>query len=208
MTMTMNLSLAAGENDTIFHPSVRVGVDVSGFARQIIEPEVFPIGVSVDFEWRENLFAVAEAGMLRVEVEKETHQYTADGFFGRAGADFNLLQYITGPVNDAVLVSLRYGYSRTRQEAPFIMIPDEYWGDHQTAIEGDIYQAHWIEAGIGLKTEILRNFYIGWSLRGKILLNATSEPEMDPYYVGGFGGSGSNTAMTLHYSLYYRFPFR
>ena len=208
MITTMNLSLAASDNDTIFHPSVRVGVDVSGFARQIIEPEVLPVEVSVDFEWKENLFAVVEAGMLAVKVEKETHQYTADGYFGRAGADFNLLQYITGPTNDAVLLSLRYGYSRIRQEAPFIMIPDDYWGNHETSIDRDVYQAHWLEAGIGLKTEVLRNFFIGWSLRGKVLLNATSEPAMDPYYVGGYGSSGGNTAMTLHYSLSYRFPFR
>ncbi len=208
MITAMNLSLAASENDTIFHPALRIGVDVSGFARQIIEPEVFPIEVSVDFEWRENLFAVVEGGMLTANMERETHQYTADGFFGRAGADYNLLQLITDPSNDAILVSLRYGYSRFRQEAPLIIIPDGYWGDHQTSVDADTYQAHWMEAGIGLKTEVFRNFFIGWSLRGKILLSATSEPEMDPYYVGGYGSSGGNTAMTLHYSLYYRFPIR
>ncbi len=208
MIMAINLSLAASENDTIFHPALRIGVDVSGFARQIIEPEVFPIEVSVDFEWRENFFAVAEAGMLTVNMERETHQYTADGFFGRAGADYNLLQHITDPSNDVILVSLRYGYSRFRQEAPLVIIPDEYWGDHQTAVDEDIYQAHWMEAGIGLKTEVFHNLFFGWSLRGKILLSGTSYPEMDPYYVGGYGSSDNNTAMTLHYSLYYRFPIR
>lgn len=208
MTTAMNLSLAASENDTIFHPALRFGVDVSGFARQIIEPEVSPLEVSADFEWKENFFAVAEAGMFTVNMEKETHRYKADGYFGRAGADFNLLHYITAPSNDAILVSLRYGYSRSRQEAPLVIIPDDYWGDHRTAVDADIYHAHWLEAGIGLKAEILRNFFIGWSLRGKILLSGTSDPEMDPYYVGGYGGSGGNTAMTLHYSLYYRFPIR
>ncbi|MFP4064255.1 MAG: DUF6048 family protein [Bacteroidales bacterium] len=208
MVTAMNLSLAASENDTIFHPALRFGVDVSGFARQIIEPEVFPIEASVDFEWKENFFAVAEAGMSTVNMEKDTHRYIADGYFGRAGADFNLLHYITAPSNDVILVSLRYGYSRSRQEAPLVIISDNYWGDHQTAVDADIYQAHWIEAGIGLKTEIFRSLFIGWSLRGKILLSDTSDPEMDPFYVGGYGGSGSATAMTLHYSLYYRFPIR
>ncbi len=198
----------AAENDTLFTPSVRLGVDLSGFARHMVEPETLTGEVSLDVEWRKSHFAVIEAGLLQVDVEQETHRYQADGYFIRMGADFNILERNPEYPNDLLLASIRYGYSNLTHESPFIVIPDPYWGDHHTAVPGERYHAHWLEAGIGMKTEIWRQIFLGWSLRGRLLLTSTSDPEMEPYFIGGYGQSGSNTRLSLHYSIMYRIPLR
>ncbi len=196
------------ENDTVFTPSARLGADLSGFARNLIEPETLTGEISLDIEWRKSHFVAIEAGLMQVDVQQETHRYQADGYFFRLGADFNILERSPDNPNDVLLVSLRYGYGKSDHEAPFIVIPDPYWGDHETSVSPESFQAHWLEAGIGLKTEIWNNIFLGWSLRGKLLLTSTSAPEMEPYYIGGYGKSGSNTRLSLLYSVLYRIPMR
>ena len=200
--------MAETENDTLFTPAVRIGIDVSGFARHLIEPETLTGEITLDMEWRKSHFLVLEGGLLNVNVEKESHHYQADGFFLRLGADFNILERSPENPNDVLLASLRYGYGKLDHEAPYIIIPDPYWGDHATAIPPESFHAHWLEAGIGLKTEIWGNLFLGWSLRGRLMLASSSDPEMEPYYIGGFGKSGSNTRLSLLYSISYRIPLR
>ncbi len=195
-------------NDTLFVPSVRLGIDISGFARHLIEPETITGEITLDVEWRKSHFFAIEAGLLEVDVEKETHVYQADGYFIRIGADFNILERNPDSPNDVLLASLRYGYGKLEHEAPFVLIPSPYWGARETVIPAESYQAHWLEAGIGLKTEIWNNIFLGWSLRGRLMISDTSAPAMDPYFISGFGKSGNNTSLSFHYQLMYRLPLR
>ncbi|MFO7874696.1 MAG: DUF6048 family protein [Bacteroidales bacterium] len=204
--------LAAGDetdgNDTLYVPSVKLGFDVSGFARKLVEPETLTAELSVDYEWQEYIFGVVEAGMLTVDVEKQSHTYQTEGRFIRAGVDFNIFKPPGHSSQEGIFVSGRYGYGTLEQRAPYILIHDPFWGDYETSIESDRYRAHWLEAGIGLKTELWRNLFLGWSLRGRLLLAGTSDPDMEPYFIGGFGKNGGSTSLMLHYSIYYRVPFR
>ena len=195
------------QGDTLYRPAIRLGIDVSGFARELVEPEISTREISLDYEWRDNFFAVLEAGISSVETEKESHIYQAKGRFIRAGADFNLLGARPGSLNDLVLISVRYGYSSMEHEAPFLVIPDPFWGDYQSTIAPEEFRAHWLEAGLGLKTELFSNIFIGWGLRGRVLLSR-SGTEMEPFLIGGFGKPGNNTSLMLHYHISYRIPLR
>ncbi len=203
--LAISKQLYAG-NDTLYTPSVRFGVDVSGFARQMVEPETFSLEASIDAEWRNNHFAVLEAGMLSVDMEKETHRYQANGYFLRIGHDFNILGRKSENPNDLVLLSVRYGFSSISHEAPFVEIHDPYWGSYHTFLPSEQYRAHWLEAGVGLKTELWRNIFIGWSLRGRLLLTTTRNTEMEPYFIGGFGKSNGPASLSLLYHFSYRIP--
>ncbi len=195
-------------NDTLFAPSIRVGLDVSGLARHLLEPEVMDSELSVDIEWRKNHFLALEAGLVSVNVDKESHRYQSDGFFFRLGPDFNVLGRGDHNPNDLVLLSFRYGYGRLKQEAPFILISDPYWGDFEDALDSESYQAHWLEAGLGLKAEVFRHFFVGWALRGRLLVARSSRTGMDPYIISGYGKHSGSTNLMLHYHLMYRIPLR
>ncbi len=196
---------AASQQDTVFTPSIRVGADLSGFVRQIWEREILSVEFSADVEWRKNHFIAAEAGWLNVKIQRESHQYFASGYFFRTGADFNILDRAPEHPNDVLLLSLRYGFGKLEHEAPMIIISNPLWEDYQTSVETDVYYAHWLEAGIGMKSEIFNNIFLGWSLRGRLRISSTSDPEMEPYRISGFGKS-QNTTLTFHYSILYRFP--
>jgi hypothetical protein len=206
LLLTAVSSKLPGQPDTLFRPSLRVGFDVSAMARSFLAPEVRVLEVSSDLEWRENWFAAIEGGMVDIDMERSTHSYEAGGWFLRFGADYNFLHKKDAIHQDLVIASVRYGMGRLTHMAPLIVVSDPYWGDYSTSMESGRHLGHWLEFGGGLKTRIGRNFFMGWSVRTRFLITQSRESLITPYMLPGYGRSGKNTTVMLHYSLYYRIP--
>jgi hypothetical protein len=199
---------ALAEPDSTFIPALRAGLDVSSIARHLMEPAARTLEATIDWEWRKNWFAAAEAGTLQVGVDKSSHNYQANGWFFRLGADYNFLKRPDPTHQDVVVASLRYGYGSLRHEAPFVRITDPFWGSLETVIPTESFSAHWLEFGGGLKTRIGRHFFLGWSVRTRFLISRKGGEQMDPYTISGYGRSDRNTVVMMHYALYYRIPLR
>lgn len=192
------------DTDTLFHPSLKIGVDVSGFARNLLEPETMAFEISADLEWQKNWFAAIEAGFLDIDIKKTTHNYKAEGYFLRAGIDYNLLQKNMEENPGIVYGLLRYGVSNTKHEAPEINIHNPYWGGVSTSIPSEVIWSHWFELGGGLKTRLAGNFYVGWTLRARFLMAKSSPLAMEPYYIAGFGKFDDKPSVMVHYYIYYK----
>lgn len=197
--------MLAGQSDTLFSPSLRLGADVSGLVRYYFEPETMSLELSADYEWRKDWFVTAEAGMLDIDIRRETHNYLANGYFLRAGADYNILNKHTLSRTGIVYASLRYGYGLLNHEAPGITISMPYWDDFNTGISNETIHAHWLETGGGIKTRLAGNIYLGWTLRARFMLYRSPSPGIDPYYISGFGKIKNNPAVMVHYYIYYQF---
>jgi hypothetical protein len=195
------------EEIVIFSPAIRIGFDGSGLIYRLLQPETMQLEFSADFEFKPNWFAAAEAGYLDIDIYRNNFDYSADGLFLRLGVDYNVLKRKEAESNEAVLISIRYGYSGLSHSADRINLVDPYWGDFTTALETEILNSHWIELGFGLKTELFRNLFLGWSVRGRYLLYQTQEPTLEPYNLPGFGAiRKNNTGISLHYLIAYRLP--
>ncbi len=208
--LALAISTAAKAQDTdtlVFRPSLSLGYDVLGMARKLIEPQVFMHGVSLGYQWRPNWTASIELGTLDIDILKETHHYLARGFFLRTGVNYNLLQRRASMPGEELFVSVRYGFGNLTHEAPYILINNPYWGRFETLKQPANYASHWAEIGGGLKTKLFWNIFIGWDLRIRMKLSSKSEIDMEPYYISGFGKGKNNSAIMLHYSVYYKFPY-
>jgi hypothetical protein len=195
-----------GQTETLFRPSLRVGYDVSALARRFLEPEVRSTEFWADWEWQRNWFAAIEGGLLDVSMEKPSHTYEAGGWFLRIGADYNFLDRKDAIHQDLVIASARYGIGSMNQQAPHIVISDPYWGDFVTSMPAERHLAHWLEIGGGVKTRIGRDFFMGWAIRTRFLLSQSSEGQINPLVIPGYGRPRGNTSVMLHYTLYYRLP--
>jgi hypothetical protein len=186
-------------------PFIRLGFDVSALGRQLAEKEVRQFEFSLDTEMWYNWFTIIEGGFMNVAAEREGFSYSANGFFTRVGADYNLLKRPDTKQNDQVLIGVRYAYSLTRHEAPFYFIPDAYWGDYDGVLNKSNYNVHWLEFNGGVRTEVFKNLFLGWSIKARVRLYSSRDPELNPYYIPGFGhGKRRNPAM-IHYSILYKF---
>ncbi len=211
LTLTLiSISLHANQEEDIliFQPSVRIGFDASGLLNRIWQPEVTNIEFSVDGKFKPDWFIAAEAGYLDIDISRELFDYTSNGLFARAGVDYNVLEKREPESNDVVLLMFRYGYSNLTHNSDRIEIVDPYWGNFNSSVDSENINSHWVELGFALKAELFRGLFLGWSVRGRYLIYSSRDAMLDPYNIPGFGIiRKSNTAYSLHYSIYYRFPF-
>lgn len=210
LLLLSNSSIFAKDNIEIhiFQPSIRIGFDVAGIINRVWQPEILQIEITADSEFTPNWFIAAEGGYLDIDISRESFDYNSGGIFFRLGTDYNLLKKREPESNDVVLLSLRYGFSMLTHYSDRIIINDSYWGDFPTDISAENLNSHWLELGFALKTELFKNIFIGWSFRGRYLLHSTKDPMLSPYNIPGFGKVRSNnTALSMHYGIFYRIPF-
>lgn len=187
---------------------LRLGVDLSRFVLDYLQPNRRDAEFSADMQFKENWFAVAEGGWNFTSIDNSPKfQYSSSGYFWRLGFDYNLLEHNTIKENNIVYGGLRLGHANFRQSSQSFEIIDNYWGNVKGSIPVHDVGATWIELAAGMKIEALKNFFIGWSVRERILFKATVDPLLTPYVIPGFGNGFSQSAFDVNYSLYYRIPF-
>ncbi|GHT23805.1 hypothetical protein FACS189430_07660 [Bacteroidia bacterium] len=207
------LPLCCSAQDTTRYPvndmkGVRVGIDLSKLAMPLIYSDLKGFEVSVDAHIKKNFFAVAEAGWLNVDLNNDTaYHYRSNGYYGKLGIDYNLLKSRRPYSNDLLYVGFRYGMSVFSHEADNITIPAQYWH----AVSGQIIDpsslnAQWIELMMGVKAEVLKNFYLGVSFRGKFLL-AKPKSTSKPHQIPGYGKGASSFVLGMNYNVSYNIYF-
>ena len=88
-------------------------------------------------------------------------------------------------------------------DAPSLV--DPVWGDEVPVSFVDVpSRAVWAEAVGGVRAEIVKNFYMGWSLRYKYLFLKGNMAHGGPWYIPGFG-TGKKTSLGATYTLSYYF---
>lgn len=191
-------------------PGIRVGVDVLQPLMGILLKDRTGGEASIDLRFANNYFVVGEAGFQHSSIDSTVFHYKGNGAFLRIGIDKNLLTNPKFKGNDVVTLGIRYGTSLMTNSASGIVIPTSYWTPVPlvTDIPGHTFMTHWLELKAGIRAEVLRNFFIGWSLSGKVMLGSGHPDGLTPYLVPGFGKGNSNTVFGFNYYFCYVIPFR
>ena len=86
-------------------------------------------------------------------------------------------------------------------------LKDPVWGDESPVQFTDIpCHAVWAEAVAGVRAEIAKNFYMGWSLRYKYPIYKGPIANGGPWYVPGLGSS-TKAAFGATYTITYYLNF-
>jgi hypothetical protein len=187
---------------------IRIGYDLSRLALLYFEPERKAFEISGDFEVKQNFYAVAEYGQQKVDIENTDFIYASEGFYTRIGMDYNFSK-TRMDVNryEMVFGGIRYGFANYSHQSTNIVLPENYWG---TESSGDLpavdMNAHWVELVAGIRGELFKNFFIGWSFRGRIMIWQKDDELTYPYNIPGFGRGNKKAQMGFNYSVYYRIP--
>lgn len=189
---------------------IRIGIDVSKFSLPVIYG-----GGQIGFEAtadayvKDNIFATVEFGWLHANMNRDTaYQYKSNGFYMKAGIDYNLLKPRRPHSNDIVYAGVRYGFSIFNQDVSHITIPGYYWPDAKgQTIPRSNMNAHWLEFLLGVKAEVLKNFYIGLTFRGKFKLASSKDKYSASYWIPGYGSGSSGFALGLNYFVSYNIQF-
>lgn len=192
--------------DTLRTYGPRFGIDLSRFLYLFLEPNQTGAEISADFELYRNIYPVFELGYNNMSDMQEHFDYTSTGSYGRAGIDYNILGLKDRSAHHTITVGFRYGMSLFKQQVEGVVIPNEYWGDFQPETHENNLTGHWIELVGGMRAEVFSNFFMGWTLRYKILLNPEMDPLMTPEMIPGYGSGGEDRAFGFTYTVAYKIP--
>lgn len=205
VSQTSNRDFQTGiQDDSITVRSLRIGVNVSRPLMLIPEPSRFSIEAVADINIGPEYFIVAESGFAIRDLDEPTYQLIEKGLFLRIGADKNFYKEF----NDVVALGARLGFSSYERSSPFISVESDYWDEYSGSLKSESFFRKWAEIVIVLKTELFNNFFIGWNLRGKLLLFDNEDKHMNERYIPGFGSGTTKSAAGFDFYLYYRFPLK
>ena len=202
--------------DTVRYPvkpmkGIRVGIDVSKpFLPLMYGNERMGFEAAADVYVAKNLFAAAEAGWMRIDLDKgdTAYHYRSNGMYAKAGVDYNMLKARHPYSNDMVYVGFRYGMSVFNREIDNITIPGYYWPDLPgQSIPKATLNAHWIELLMGVRAEVLRNFYVGLTFRIKFKVVSPNDEQSTPYFIPGYGKGNEGYSLGLNYFASYNIKF-
>lgn len=189
-------------------PGLSIGINVGTFIVTIFEPERFGLEATARYKFNRKWFAIGEVGYEKVDLENKPFTLSSNGSFLRIGADYNLFKVKEIGNNDNIILGLRYGMSIQEQENKRFTITDDYWGNYTGSLGKGTTSSHWAEAVFGLRSEVLKNFYMGWTVRVRKLISLSNEKKIEPYAIPGYGARDNTTNLSFTYNLEYHLPFK
>jgi hypothetical protein len=184
-----------------------LGADLSRFIVPAVDSTRYGWEVSGDFELMKDVFGVVEIGSQNTAFDHANYDYKSGGGYTRVGVDYNYMKHLDPESTDQLLVGLRYGFTTFWHEADNIIVHDPIWGNFTGgSIDRKWLGANWMEITTGMRAELLRNLYLGWSIRFRINIWQQADDHMQPYHVPGYGRAWNNSAVGINYSLYYKIP--
>ena len=190
--------------DTARRSGLRLGFDLSRLANYYItERKVRSLEFSADLT-RGKLVYVAEAGGANISKTQPTYEFATNGLYGRLGIERNMLK----GGNDVMFFGARYALGAFTFGSNRFVAPDTYWGNYVSSIENQNFTAHWLEGVSGLKGNVWRNFYLGFTIRFKLRVALSGNQDLGSITIPGFGDAARRSAFGFNYYVFYQIPFR
>lgn len=194
--------------DTVFFPlKLRVGVDIAGPGIYLSDKNNLNLEGYFSFDKSEKMAYVTEVGYLNYKYSQYNYDYASKGIYARIGVDFNLLKPETSKGKYWAGIGLRYGISLFNSETPSFQY-ENYWGTVVASLPSKKSIGHFLEVAPGVKTEIFRNFSMGWTIRLKLLISGGEGKDLRPIYFPGYGNGGKRTAAGISYFLTWNIPYK
>jgi len=186
---------------------IRVGVDISRFALKYFQPYRTDVTVNLDARYNDRLYIASDLSFNSVYHLDQNYKYVSNGMSGTIGINYNLLKKSVPKENFMIYGGARYGLAVMTYQIPEYRIYNLYWGNIRGSVPETTKMAHWIELTVGMKVEVLKNLYLGWSLHERILVNgALAKQDFPPLVIPGFGKGYKKSAFDFQYSIAYLFP--
>lgn len=158
----------------------------------------------------DRFFVVANYGISSYKLDEPTYVYENNGTYFRIGADINFMD--KDPNLNVVFFGLRYATSSFNDKLDYdtqaIIQSETGWPNTRESNSNDNAKANWYEMVAGLKIRVVKQLYMGFTLRFKTALTTKQIDNLRPYYIPGYGKNIDTSAFGFNYYISYRLPFR
>ena len=195
------------DNTPLFN-GLTIQVDAASLLGSVLstgETYSYEAGAQVDLKHK--YFPVFELGYGGAnKISNNNIDFKTNSLFGRLGVDINLLskKKDSKPTSNLFLVGLRLGMSSFPYSISNAIITDNYWhGSEVNNYQNEITNKIWYEIAAGVKVEVAKNFFMGWTVRIKNLISQDVAGQVAPWYIPGYG-INNGTSYGINYTLGYK----
>lgn len=190
---------------------LRLGVDLFKLSRSIYDKDYKGLEFSGDYRLTRRYYLAAELGNENKTTDDDQLNFTTKGSYLRLGFDYNAHENWLD-LENMIFIGLRYGISTFSQELNSYNIynPHPYFEENPEVQSGQKYSglsASWAEVVFGLKTQVFKNTFVGFSMRLNMLLSNKKPGGFDNLYVPGFNRTyNGDFGFGFNYSVSYFLP--
>ncbi len=215
-----SLSIEKEEGFKVF--SLRLGVDLLKPIKTNFNDNFQGLEIVGDLKVNRRVFIAAELGSEKITLQTEQINFTTNGSYIKIGIDYNFFNNWNG-MDNSLFVGLRISNSIHSHKINEYILYENYSAEDikntyfERAIikeggligENDQLNSNWIEVIFGTKVEVLKDFYIGASIRFHRLLNNSQPKNFGNLYAPGFNKivDDNRFGASFNYTLNYRLPF-
>jgi len=202
--------------DTTFSyaKALRFGTDLYRLVRTRADSAFSGWEIMADFRLKKDFYVAFEMGNENRTIQREQINFTTNGSYIKLGFDYNLYENWLD-MDNQVYLGFRYATSAHAQQVNHYLVynRNHYWPDQETdrgnstgLREG--LSASWAEVVAGMKVEVIKNIYMGISVRLTRLLSDQKPENFDNLYIPGFNRKTDENVFgaNFNYSIAYRFP--
>ncbi len=174
----------------------------------LLNKETFTYEAAIQANVMQKYFPVFEMGFAGADHTASNNiNFKTNGMFSRIGLDFNIMKpkKKQTPTNNLFLVGVRVGFSNFKYDLKNVILTDEYWNQTQNRDFLDESTTKvWFEISGGMRVEIVKNVFMGWTIRSKNFFKEEAVGKLNPWFVPGYGIS-SGSKWSLVYAVGYSF---
>ena len=152
-----------------------------------------------------NWYAIADAGFEKNIYEKNGYDASASGPFLKLGALYMLANDLENPMN-GFFVGGKAAGSFYNQEYKAVPIRGFGGSDFSQAFEKSSQSSYWMELNIGGRVQFFNSpFFIEATVQPKYLVFTTTQDDIKPMIVPGFGKSSAKFNLGFSWNIAYSF---
>ncbi|KAF2331714.1 DUF6048 family protein [Flavobacterium ginsenosidimutans] len=190
---------------------LRVGVDLYKLTRGLYDKDYKGVEFVGDWRLTKTYYLAAELGYEDKTTEDDRLTSSASGSYVKAGFDYNFYQNWLDMEN-LITIGMRGGFSTFNQELHSYKIynPNPYWGELPAITTNQKYSgltAGWLEVGLGLKAQVVKNVFVGFGVQLKLLVMNNEPNNFENLYIPGFNRTYDGSfGVGFNYTVSYFIP--
>lgn len=183
-----------------------LGIDLAPFILQWMDPARKGLNFTGRINFKENWFGVAELGYENFNFKSDRFNYLSNGTAIKFGADYDVYNPDEKGNKDNIFFGLRYGFAWQNQSSSAYTIENNYWNNTSGSISPYSLNTHFAELLFGVRTEVVKNFFMGFSLRVKGIIYSSNTGILEPTSIPGYGVPNPIN-FGFSYNLEYQIPY-
>lgn len=191
--------------------NIRVGINALGLGLSFTPKQPLFIEANIEAEFGKWLANIDIGTYTNNQTYQEINanrqlsvNYNNQAFFFKLGGDYNVIK--KSVKKHLLFFGFRYAHAsfteNIQQEKS-----DTLFGVIKQDLTNKV-SANWLEATFGMKVNVWKNLYVGYTLRYKTALWTSGSKEFALYDVPAFGKPSKNANASISYYIWYCFPVK